>query len=311
MEETERKILVAVDGSIYSANSVDYLSRMFTRDSGLSVHLLAVVSTAGSDQNWMFDVDPLRGESGLTEGKRRSADRALRDASERLIRNGWDEKRITREVLISRASIPTAIHHAAIHGRYDALLVGRRGIGKVGEMFFGSVSSWLVGNCHELPLWIIDGEVKAHRFLLAVHCLPQSLMAADHLAFMMQADEECEICLYHSLSLFGSCTPPPLEEFHRQWGRKWCEKHLDLDNHLFEAHARILIEGGVAPERIHRLAPGKDLYVSHDLIRRATRHDCGTIVIGRRGREADKGILGGVSDRTLLMAQDLAVWLVG
>jgi hypothetical protein len=35
------------------------------------------------------------------------------------------------------------------------------------------------------------------------------------------------------------------------------------------------------------------------------------VVIGRRGREVDKGLLGGVSDRATQMAENMAVWLVG
>ncbi len=308
----ERKILVAIDGSVYSSNSLDYLIRLFRYDTDIIIHLLAVVSSAGSDQNWMFDVDPLREQSPATDRKTRSAYRYLKEAKKKLVRNGFSEEQVSYQAEISRANISTAIHHVANHGKYDALLIGRRGMGKVGEMFFGSVSSWLLDKCHEVPLWIIDGEATSIRFLLAVHSLPESLMAADHLAFIMQADSKSEIYLYHSIQLFGGkgC-PCKEEEFHQQWGKTWCAEHLDLENYLFHAHAQILMEGGVARKRIIQLPMQRDIHASRDLLRQAKKHRCGTIVLGRRGRDVGKGMFGGVSDRTLQYAQDLAIWLVG
>ncbi len=310
-EIMEKKILVAIDGSVFSSNSLDYLIRLFAHDNETIVHLLAVVSSAGSDQNWMFEVDPLRKQSPAMDAKTRVAEKYLKDAEKRLLRNGFTEKQVNVEATSSRANIATAIHHAAVHGSYDALLIGRRGMGKVGEMFFGSVSSQLLESCHEVPLWIIDGEVTSTRFLLAVHALPVSLMAADHLAFIIQANPESEIYLYHSSRFFGSDPRVSRKDFYAQWGEEWCAKYLDLENNLFGAHTRILIEGGVDKERIKQLDVQSGFNASHDLLRKAKKHHCGTIVLGRRGRETNKGFFGGVSERTTQKAQNQAVWLVG
>jgi len=307
----KKKILVAVDGSVYSSNSLDYLIRLFKNDSHLNIQLLSIVSAGSSDQNWMLDVDPLRTESPVVELRKAKAGRYLKDAMGRLLRNGFTEEQIDFLVESSSASFATSIHHHANQGIYDGLLIGRRGVGKVGEMFMGSVSADLITKCHEVPLWIIDGEVTSTRFLLAVHCTPQSLLAADHLSFIMQNNPETRVYLYHSSAVFGSTNAAPPEEFHAQWGEKWCRENLDLNNHLYKAHTRILIDNGIAEEKISQISPRMDLDASHDLLKQARKHGCGTVVIGRRGREVEKGLLGGVSDRTTQNAQNMAVWLVG
>ena len=69
----KKKILVAVDGSVYSSNSVDYLIRLFKKDPNLSLQLLSVVSAGSSDQNWMLDVDPLRGDTPAVELRKAKA----------------------------------------------------------------------------------------------------------------------------------------------------------------------------------------------------------------------------------------------
>ena len=307
----EKKILVAVDGSPYSMNSIDYLARLFKGDPSISLHLHAVVSEAGSGQNWMYEVDPLREHTPLTERRRITAEKFLRDAKARLVRNGFNVQQVTHVAEVSQVQAAPSIHREASKGVYDALVIGRRGMGKVGELFFGSVSAYLIDRCHDVPLWIVDGEVSSSRYLLAVHCKPQSLLAADHLAFIAGSHPESEILLYHSNVLFGSEQATEPEEFHKIWGKDWCEKYLDIENFLFYAHAQVLMDHGVPAKHITQLRMEWNLEVGRDLIKQAKKHRCGTIVIGRRPKEATKSLLGGVSDRALSQAQNLALWLVG
>lgn len=306
-----KKLMVAIDGSAYSSNSLDYLIRLFKHDQSISFHLFSVVSASSGDQNWMFEVDPLREHSPATERKKMTAERYLRDAKARLVRNGFDEDKITFSAEITSAQISIAIHHEANRGKYDALVIGRRGIGRVGEMLLGSVSAHLVDNCHELPLWIVDGEITSTRFLLAVHTMPKSLIAADHLGFIAGGHPEAEVMLYHSKTLFRREPRVPLEELRQQWGTEWCEKYLDPENYLFYAHAQVLKDNGVPKKCITQLPMKTELDASRDLIKQAKKHSCGTIVVGRRPKGSEKGIFGGVSDRTLGQAQNMALWLVG
>ncbi|MCI5137448.1 MAG: hypothetical protein D3922_03320, partial [Candidatus Electrothrix sp. AR1] len=306
----KKKILAAVDGSVYSSNSLDYLIRLFRQDQNFSIDLLAAVSTCCGDQSWMSDVDGQRTESTVVLQRKAKATRYLKDAKARLERNGFPKEKITTFVHGSDEGIINSIYHFAKENMYDGLLVGRRGVGRVGEMLLGSVSADLVRKCHEIPLWIIDGNVTSTRFLLAVHTCTQSLMAADHLAFILQDNPKAEIYIYHSLAAFGSTPPAEREEFHSRWGARWCEKNLDVGTCLYKAHSQILIENGIPEERIIQLPPRRGIHPSHDLLRQAKRHQCGTLVIGRRDR-VDKGLLGGVSDRTTNNAQNMAVWLVG
>lgn len=306
-----KKIMVAIDGSAYSSNSLDYLIRLFHNDTNISFHLFSVVSASSGDQNWMFEVDPLRQHSPATERKKITATRYLRDAKERLARNGFNEDNITFSAEITSAQTAVAIHHEACKGLYDALVIGRRGIGKVGEMLLGSVSAHLVDVCYEMPLWIVDGEIKSTRFLLAVHTMPKSLIAADHLGYIVKDHPDVDVMLYHSKTLFRKAPKVPLEELEQQWGKEWCDKYLDPDNYLFYAHAQVLKDHGVNAKCITQLPMKTELDASRDLIKQAKKNNCGTIVVGRRPKGSEKGIFGGVSDRTLVQAQNIALWLVG
>ena len=309
-DEMEKTILVAIDGSVFSGASLDYLAKLFGSDHSLSIHLLSVVSSGGGDKDWMFDVDPHRTHSPESEKKAHLARKHLKDAENRLVHNGFTRERIESRVKIA-SNISSAIREEAERGHYDSVLLGRRGLGTVGNMFFGSTSGELIEKCHTIPLWIVDGTVNASRFLLAVHSHPSSLMAADHLAYMLKNHPGVEICLYHSNSVFGTQQPAKAEDFHAQWGKAWCDQYLDLENFLFYAHAQLLADSGIPRRSITQLPAQMHIDISSDLLRQAKQHNCGTIVIGRRRRDLTKGQLKGVSDKTLKQAQNIAVWLAG
>ena len=188
----DRTILVAVDGSVYSSNSLDYLAKLFAADRKLNIHLLHVVSSGGADKDWMYDVDPLRAQASGSDKRSLLARKYLTEAQERLIRHGFAETQIETKTKTA-SGICSAIRGEAERGNYDAVLIGRRGLGAVGNVFFGSTSTDLIEKCHRSPLWIVDGNVSANRFLLAVHSHPSSLMAADHLAFMLKGHPSAEI----------------------------------------------------------------------------------------------------------------------
>ena len=306
----ERTILVAIDGSVYSSNSLDYLAGLFAGDRTINIHLLNVASSGGADKEWMYDVDPLRGHAAGSDKRSALGRRYLKEAEERLLRHGFVKEQIQTRIK-NASGICNAIREEAERGKYDAVLIGRRGLGSVGNMFFGSTSADLIEKCHRSPLWIVDGNVSPSRFLLAVHSHPSSLMAADHLAFMLKQHPRAEIWLYHSNSVFGKQTPARAEDFHAQWGKTWCDRYLDLDNFLFYAHAQLLADNGFPRHRIKQLPAQMHLDVSSDLLKQAKQNNCGTIVIGRRRRDLSRGQLKGVSDKTVKQAQNVAVWLAG
>ena len=90
-DEMEKTILVAIDGSVFSGHSLDYLTKMFVSDHSLAIHLLSVVSSGGGGKDWMFDVDPHRTHSPESEKKARLARKHLKDALTQTCRACSDE----------------------------------------------------------------------------------------------------------------------------------------------------------------------------------------------------------------------------
>jgi nucleotide-binding universal stress UspA family protein len=196
-------------------------------------------------------------------------------------------------------------------GRYDALVIGRRGIGKIEELFMGSVSSSILEICHDTPVWIIDGKVNSRKFLVPIDGTFNSLNAVDHLAYMLASNPGAEVTLFHSAALLAGKTTADPKEFHEKWGKEWCDQHLDRPDSLFHAPRQLLVESGFPENNIFWLETFKGIDPSRQILRQALIDDFGTIVIGRRGSEVEKGVFKRVSDRILYMAEEVAVWIVG
>ncbi|MDO8946232.1 MAG: universal stress protein [Desulfocapsaceae bacterium] len=308
----KKQLLIAVDGSIYSSQSLEYIDLLFADNPDINFHLMTCISASQS-------VIPVAADSSNSlmpfssggEKKKQSAQYYLQNATDKLIRLQIAPERIDSTVEMSGYNIAAAIQHQAEHLLVDSILVGRRGLNTLSEMLLGSVSTTLLKKCHEIPLWIIDGEVTNKNFLAPIDGSLPSLLAIDHLAHIMEGQKDITIYLFHCLHFLGKKIEPNPESFYHIWDKEWCDTHLTGEDHLFQGPKQLLIEAGIPENKIVILPEISDLEAAHGIIRQAEKHQCGTIVIGRRGDEIAKGILGGVSDRTIKHAQDIALWVVG
>ena len=309
-----KKILIAVDGSPYSTHSLRYLGQLFQHLPNIHFHLLSIVpasNTGSAAQDWLSEAELLNTVSQATRTLLTTQKKYMLQATDTLKRLGIAEEQIHTSVRLSLRSVALDIIQEARQGKYDALLIGRRGIGKLEEMIMGSVSASILEKCHDVPLWIIDGQVNSCKFLVPVDGTSHSLKAIDHLAFIL-ADNPCaEVTLFYSKALLGSHPKIEPKDFYAIWGEEWCEAHLRRPDSLFHAPKQLLIDSGFPAERIFWLETFLGIDPSRQILRQALIDDFGTIVMGRRGETVSKGIFRGVSDRVLLMAEGVAIWIIG
>jgi nucleotide-binding universal stress UspA family protein len=309
----EKKILVAVDGSSYSNNSVDYLGTLFGPQAEVKFHLFSVVSCGSlpSGKEWMDELELLNILPPDAQKRLRSAKTYLKTATTRFCELGVNPERITSEVKLARQSVSHDIVFEARKGLFDALVIGRRGLTKLEELVMGSISEEILKNCHNVPVWIIDGKVNSRKFLVPIDGSFCAMMAVDHLAHILQDSKHCEITLFHSSAMLSSAGSFDPDDFYKQWGREWCEEHMGRPDSLFHAPKQLLLESGIPEDKIGWLHSSKGIEASRQILRQALIDDYGTIVIGRRGKNVKKGIFRGVSNRVVLMGDQVAIWIVG
>jgi nucleotide-binding universal stress UspA family protein len=308
----EKKLLVAVDSSVYSTNTLHYLERLFANLDDISFHLISIITCNPSEtaKEWFDELELLNMLSREAQNRYASARRYLNSAVERLGRNGISPEHVTTEVKISTTSPAAEVLSVARKGYFDALIIGRRGVTKLEEFIMGSVSSTLLEKCHDVPIWIVDGQVDSRKFLVPVDGSRFSLQALDHLCFILQNNPYAEITLFHSSAMFAQTQD--LKDFCPQFlPDEWCKAHKDDKELYFLAPLQMLINSGFPPDRIHRFETKKGMYPSRQIVRQALIDDYGTIVMGRRSKKIKKGVFGSVTERVLAMSIDTAIWIVG
>jgi nucleotide-binding universal stress UspA family protein len=307
----KKKILVAVDGSYCSLNEIHYLSKLFGGHDDISIHLITIVSgSLSSSSEWLNEEDKMNMLSPEARKKINLTKKHLREETAFLTHHGLREEQVTSAMPLSRSGIANDLILEMHKGTYDALVIARRGLGKLQELVLGSVTTTILEKCFNVPIWIIDGEIDSRRFLVPIDGSWRTLKAVDHLSFMLADEADIEIALFHSLSWL---TPKKLldsDKFHEIWGKQWCDEHLCRSDAIFHGPEQLLRENGFDMAKVFRIEESRGPVAALDIILELRDKKYGTIVMGRRGPDEPKGIFGGVSGHVLRTVNDVALWLV-
>jgi len=313
MAEFEKEILVALDGSYCSNNEIHYLIDMFSGETNIAFHLLCIVSAGPASivvDDWVDDKDKLSFLSSKARQKYLLAEKHLNEEMNLLKRQGFSEDQIKGVVRVAKSEVAVDLVHEARKGKYDALLIGRRGLGKIQEFFMGGVTKSVLEKCFDIPIWVVDGIVDSKKILVPVDGSFHVLRAVDHLSHILKNMPYVEITLFNSEALLRRKKEHPVEDFHEQWGKDWCEEHLSRPDAIFHAPEQVLVDNGFAVENIKRAKSSIGIKPARDIYSYLKKNDFGTIVMGRRGAEEATWLLGSISEQLLYTAENLAIWMV-
>ncbi len=310
--EGEKHLLIAFDNSPAGCNAVKYCGQLFGNDPNLIFELIYCYQTPASILPEPADRDDSLLPSDISRIRQIGQNNSILEKGiEALESSGIDRQYIQTTLVPASNQIAQTIIAEADNKLVDAIVVARRGLGYLGEMVLGSVSGTLLRQSRITPLWIIDGDVGSENILIGVDGSINAFRAVDHIAHMFKNRQDITIYLYHCAVFLAPEVVCTLDQFYLHWDRQWCDTHLSGDGCLFKGPVQLLKESGIDSDRIVILPQTRTLEESTSIIAQAKKHDCGTIVIGRRGPSVTKGFFGGVSNRTIRKTQDMAVWIVG
>jgi len=307
----KKKILVAVDGSIYSRKAVEYVVKMESVIKDLNYTLLNIHPKISE-----FLIEDLRIDSKarstlkeVTVRNHENSIRILNDTKSLMIKLAVNESQIET---VSRSVVKGTAKDIIDYGRkglYDAIVMGRRGISPLAEVFMESVTNRVLEHTNITPVWAIGGEVKSLKIMVAVDGSESSLRAVDHVIFMLGENPDIRITLLHVM--------PRL--------RDYCEINFEDKEDILEdtikqrdkqciddfyAHAQKKIkEAGLKKSQLDFKRVVSTINIGKSIVNEVRKGNFGTVVIGRRGTD-DSFFLGGVSRFVLASISNRAVWLV-
>jgi nucleotide-binding universal stress UspA family protein len=307
----EKRILIAVDDSVFSRKAIEYAV-----DMGLVIQDLCYI---------LLNVQPTISDYIVKEANTNSKARAaLRDARSKneetstkllaeyksqMISKGVDEKCI--DTVTQPKTMGTA-KDILNYGRQclcDAIVLGRRGVSRLEEAFIGSVTNSVLEHSSITPIWAIGKNVTSSEVMVAIDGSESALRAVDHISFMLGENPNNRITLLHvTPRLKDYCTiefdaeGEILEDVIAQ-GDKQC-----VESFYVHAQQRFK-DAGIKEDQIDIREVKSTLNVGRAIVDEAEKGNFGTIVIGRRGLN-QSFFMGKVSRHVLNRATNCAVWLV-
>ena len=308
----KKKIMVAVDNSRPSKNAIQYAVGMASNIT--SLHFILFHAQPGVS---LF----LQEEAQKSVKAKRQLDRVLskNDTVARKLLDDYKDQMVTMGITADRIECFTQKRNLGFakdilefgqKGRYDAIVVGRRGLSRLAELYAGSVTTNILEQSQVIPVWMIDGEAKAGRVMIAVDGSEASLRAVDHVSFMLSDNPDASLTLLHITSNAGKYCEidfdaepdPELEEIIAR-GERAC-----IDQ--FYQHAiKKLTSAGISEDRIQiEVVQGKRR-IGKAILDFAEKGKISTMVIGRRG--IDKAFFMGSASRYMISkVSNGALWIV-
>lgn len=314
------RILVSIDGSVHSLETVRYISSILDRDRFEVVLFHVVTRVPESFIDFEKKVPAYRYRIVSVEAWEKQQQKGIQGFMEKargmLLDAGFPDEAITLRIDDRKVGIARDIAAESRNG-YKALVVGRRGLSDLKDFMLGSVAEHVLGLV-SVPVWIVVGSRRPIKVLACMDGSEGSMLSLTHLADVMDISKHFEITLFHAVQSFRGFRNFMRGVFSSEGDRAAIEKmdkELDevasLMEPSFDKAKGALISRGVDPARIHQKIARGAAHSAQAIMEEAEKGEYDTILVGRRGlSKVEEFIMGRVSNRVIHMAKDKTVWVV-
>ncbi|MBW1894307.1 MAG: universal stress protein [Deltaproteobacteria bacterium] len=305
----EKKILLAVDDSRHSRNTIHYAVNvssfvknlhyvLFNVQPMISLFLKEEAQKGLPAQSKLESVVKKNTESALA---------LLEKYKDEMVRMGIESDRIETVTRTRRLGLGKDIIDFGQDQNLDAIVVGRRGLSRLQEMYVGSVTSNVLEHSRVIPVWLVDGDITSTEILVAIDGSESSLSAIDHVSFMVSNNPEAHLTLLHVTSDTRNFNldkepNPELEQIVAR-GDKACIEQ-------FYPHAKQKFKDvGISEGQVEMKTVKGGRRAGKTILDYALKGNYGTVIVGRRG--VNKAFfMGSVSRYIINRISNRALWIV-
>jgi nucleotide-binding universal stress UspA family protein len=307
-----KKLLIAVDGSMHANQGLAYTADLLAGRDDMGcvlIHIQPIIS--------QYLHEEARKDPQIAEVLKRVIAHNQEKSSEVLDKS----KQLLKDKGVRPAAIETVAKPRAMglakdileyaHARpFEAIVAGRRGLARVQKIFMGSVSSTLADYSGGIPIWIVDGDMRLGKILVAIDVMVPWQPVIDHLVAVCAGMRDLRLIFYHVMQSDQvdeeAFFIPGMKEIGEMISRNEKER---LDDFWDQATSR-LIEAGFNRRQLEILAPPKTARVGKMIIRMVESQNIDTVLIGRRGGN-QAVYLGSESRYVIERLAGRAVWVLG
>jgi len=303
------KLLVPVDGSERSMNTVKYIAKLepLRRMQVVLFHVFSKVP----EGFWDLGTDP-RSSSTVSEVRaweiqqKKNIKQYMEIARQHLLKSGFPAKSMEVKIQNRKKGFARDIIREAQNGYY-AVVTRRRGMTGLRGIVLGSVAVKLVEKLSFIPLLLVGRKPSGSKIMLAFDGSEGSRRAVDFLGQTLGGFNFRVKLLY---VMRGKENRRP--ENRRLFSpAEYAQKTLKEMTVELEAAAKKLVGLGFQPHQISTELVSGAASRAAAIVAEAKKQDYGTIVMGRRGHSRVRDFfIGRVTNKVIHLARDRTVWII-
>ena len=312
-----RSILLATDGSDHSLRGAEYVGSLYKGATDVEVTVLAVSPAVPPIYREEAD-DPMIQEQFETWKKKREeeAEAHIDSARKALLKGGLKDSQVTARYVQQFVGVARDIVREIDAGRFDACVVGKKGLGWFGNMFLGSITDKLLQISEDHPLWLVEGKKrKSRKVLIAMDETSHTVNLARYVGNMLKGLEDVSVLFYHYCAPFSEDISSEERKNLKELEKRAIEREQREMSHYFEDAKKALLDLGFAEKSVayefQYDQSGRPKKVTQAILDKVKKGGFGTLVIGRKGSSHAREVrLGSVAMRTVGEVRDCTVWVV-
>ena len=154
------RILLAADNSKNALQAVDYAVKTFKPDSTITLLSILPDPTQGCELSGP-SLAPIFKENieafcTIEDAKKSAVEGFMEEAKKKLEKAGFPDKNIAIRVRKKKSGIARDIVKEATQGKYDTLVIGRRGLTGIKRYVFDSVSNKILQLADNITVTVVD-----------------------------------------------------------------------------------------------------------------------------------------------------------
>jgi len=296
-ENTKKKMLLAVDGSENSLETVRYAARIpaFREMATVLYNVRSKIPEGYWDLEKNSSPAWRIGEARVWEKEHdKIIQGCMRKAENILKRAGFSEDSVKVKIHNRKSGFARDIAREAKED-YDGVLVGRKGMSNLKDLVLGSVATKLIEKISFIPILVVGKKPLTGSVLVALDGSDNATRAVDYVGKI----------------LGGSDYDAKLIHVIRSDNPEYVNERKMVMNGVFDEARGALITSGFNPDRIaNKIITGARSRAAA-VAQEAREGGYGTIVVGRRGLSRVRDFLmGRVSNKLIHLAKNQAVWVV-
>ncbi|NWF55428.1 MAG: universal stress protein [Syntrophaceae bacterium] len=312
-----RKLLLTTDGSESSLRAAAYLAGLYKDTADAEVTVLHISPSIPPIYTEEIHDSAIRKKFETWKTKKEEeGQRYLAEVARVLKENGFPAERVQTRYSIQMVGVARDIIREADSGRYDAVLMGKKGMGWLEEHFLGTISNKLLEIAEGRPLWIVEGkDLNPKKVLIALDADEAALEVTRFAGRMLQGLKGVEILLFHFCGPYCEILDPPKSDEAREVFEYLVNRERGKVSAIFAQAQKILSDAGFGDSTVEvRFEADTSLTqkkASRQILAAAAQGNFGTVILGRKGiTRAREFRLGSICLRTVAEAENCAVWVV-